>query len=104
MYETVRFEAFVYEAFHLPYTVPLGAETAQSAVRECVDIYESKALITPLMVIDHQENKAWRIGQNEGGWYLSDTARERYGQGTDEKIIGKIDAENSTKENQGEEA
>lgn len=103
MYETVRFEAFVYEALCLPYTVPLSADTAQSAVKECVGIYESKALRTPVMVIDHQEKKAWRIGKNEDGWYLSDTARERYGQCTDEEIIGRIDAENST-EDQGDEA
>lgn len=89
----MRFEAFVYESVFLPYTVPLSADTIDAALAECVAIDESKTLITPLMVIDHQENKAWRLGRSEDGWYLSDTAREKLGMGTTPEIISEMEAE-----------
>ena len=88
----MRFEAFIYESVFLPYTVPLSGVTMQAAVDECVEIYKSKHLITPVMVIDHEEKKAWRIGKSESGWYLSDTAREKYGMGTDAEDIATMEA------------
>lgn len=86
----MRYEAFIYEHLFLPYTVPLSATTASAAISECVEIYQSKDLLTPVMIIDHEEGKSWRIGKGEDGWYLSDTARMKLGMHTQAEHLAEV--------------
>jgi hypothetical protein len=89
----MRFQAFIYESVFLPYTVSLSAESVETALAECSEIDRSKELLTPVMIIDHQEKKAWRIGKSEDGLYLSDTAAQRLGMGTTAEVIAHMEAE-----------
>jgi hypothetical protein len=62
----------------MPWAIPVeGSESDALAV--AVEQYDMAGLVRPLMVIDYGEDKIWRVGRDEDGWYLSDSATVKMG-------------------------
>jgi hypothetical protein len=61
---------------HMPWVIPADGDDPLSVA---VEQAEGGSLIRPVMVIDYEGLKAWRVGRDEDGWYLSDSASVKMG-------------------------
>lgn len=74
----MRFAVFCIDPAHMPWMIPVDGSKAD-ALEAAVSAYNPEELVTPIMVIDYEESKAWRVGRDENGWYLSDSATIKMG-------------------------
>lgn len=84
----MRFLVICDDPAHMPWAIPADG-SPENALRAAVEQYDRSRLVRPLMVIDYEENKTWRVGQDEGGWFLSDSATTKMGLMTQPQHIPK---------------
>lgn len=74
----MRFLVICDDAANMPWGIPVDG-SAETALSAAAGEYEPNGLVRPLMVVDYEESIAWRVGQDEGGWFLSDTVTTKMG-------------------------
>ena len=107
----MRFLVICDDAVHMPWGIPVDG-SAETALAAAAKEYDPNGLVRPLMVIDHEEDTAWRVGQDEDGWFLSDTLTVKMGMLTEpkdmprepERAAGKAFVDYDAEEEQAEDA
>lgn len=72
----MRFAVIVDDPAHMPWMIPVDGDDPLSVA---IEQYSEERLVRPVMVIDYEESKAWRVGKDDDGWYLSDSATVKMG-------------------------
>jgi hypothetical protein len=80
----MRFAVIVYDPVHMTWVIPVDGD---NPLTTAMSVTEQEGLIRPVMVIDYEEQKAWRVGVDEEGWYLSDSAEIKMGRLTQPEHI-----------------
>ena len=74
----MRFLVICDDPAHMPWAIPVDG-SQDDALQAAVEQYDSLRLVRPVMVIDYEESKLWRVGRDDDGWYLSDSAETKMG-------------------------
>lgn len=74
----MRFLVICDDPSHMPWAIPVDGSPA-TALEAAVDQYDRLNLVRPIMVIDYEESATWRVGRDESGWFLSDSATTKMG-------------------------
>ena len=74
----MRFAVFCVDPVHQPWVIPVDG-TRADAMAAAMSTYSEEELVHPIMVIDYKDGKTWRVGRDEEGWYLSDSAAVKMG-------------------------
>lgn len=73
-----KFSVICDDPVSMPWVVSVEGESPD-ALSEAVRQATSPGLVRPILVIDHEQSRAWRVGVDENGWYLSDSASVKMG-------------------------
>ena len=79
----------VTEPMMLPYVLPVEMSNLAELQARAVEVYESKSLIAPVMFIDFDAKKVWRIALKDGNYSLVDSAQKLFGANTRPEQINK---------------
>ena len=75
----MKYAFLVTEPSMLPYVLPIKMDSIDELQEKAVEVYKSKSLICPIMLIDFDNKKVWRVSLREGNYSLSDSAEDLYG-------------------------
>ena len=78
----MNYAFLVTEPMMLPYIVPIEMSNLEELQAKAVEVYESKSLIAPIMLIDFNDKKVWRVALEDGKYNLLENTEELYGAGT----------------------
>ena len=84
----MRFLVICDDPVHMPWAIPVEG-SQDDALKAAVEQYDSVGLVRPVMVIDYEESKLWRVGRDDDGWFLSDSAEIKMGLMTEPQHIPK---------------
>lgn len=83
-----KFSVICDDPVSMPWVVNVEGESPD-ALAEAVKQAASPGLVRPVLVIDYERLKAWRVGIDDDGWYLSDSSEVKMGAMTEPKHIAR---------------